>query len=431
MKLETLHIADLVHAPWNPRSPEEMDAAHPAMQELAKSIATVGLINPITVWDRTCIAGNRRLEAARLSYAAARIDPELQTISAMVYAPDELDEPAARAITRAENEVRFGVSPLADARQIRELMDRAGLAQNDIAALFGVSEATVCRRAKLLDLDPSLIPELERRDVPARSLEIIAAYPAKLQRAVVQRASSYGESMKPVNVQRAFWNATRKIDPSAWLFSKGSLAADRLKRCKACANCTGCAPVLFGFEELSDSESPDDLTLGRCMDPKCWNRNEEEAKRDIIDSALAKHAKSIKGTVNVKSPYTAPWTGLTANRPSKANSFAYILWDEWSHELKIKYGPDPSIAKRAAKEAEAERRAREEAAQEAARPYNDAVNRISNYFYDVESEPSRLLWLAENVPGLKDDVTAEELAALKAAAAEEAAADLAKGSAHE
>lgn len=416
MKLESLKIADITHAPWNPRSPEELDPAHPAMQELAKSLRAVGLINPITVWGRVCIAGNRRLVAARLALDAAGVDPAAQTISAMVYAADELDEPAARAITRAENEARFGVSPLADARQIRELMDRANLAQNDIASLFGVSEATVCRRAKLLDLDQSLVAELEARKASARTLEILASYPAELQRDIVHRTIGYGQALDPRTVQRAFWNITRAIDPSAWPFAKGPHAADRLRRCTSCANCTACAPLLFGFEELAETESAADRATGRCMDHLCWERLEAEAKEDVISSALAKHAKPIKGTVNVKSPYTAPWTGLTANRPSKANSFAYILWDKWSHELKIKFGPDPSIVKRAAKAAEAERRAREEAAQEAARPFNDAVNRISNYFYDVESDPARLLWLAQNAPGLRDDVTAEELAALKAAA---------------
>lgn len=414
MKLESLKIADITHAPWNPRSPEELDPAHPAMQELAKSLRAVGLINPITVWGRVCIAGNRRLVAARLALNAAGVDPAAQTISAMVYADDELDEPAARAITRAENEARFGVSPLADARQIRELMDRANLAQNDIASLFGVSEATVCRRAKLLDLDQSLVPELEARKAPARTLEILASYPAELQRDIVHRTIAYGQALDPRNVQRAFWNITRAIDPSAWPFAKGPHAADRLRRCTSCANCTACAPLLFGFEELAETESAADRATGRCMDHLCWERLEAEAKEGIVSSALAKYPK-IKGSVAARNTWSEPWTSL-ASRPSKTNCFAYFAFDSYKGDVTVKFGPDPAIAKRAAKAAEAERRAAEAAKAEAERPYRSAVSRVRDYIYDCLAEPASILWLATHAPGLKDDFPADELAALKAAA---------------
>ena len=73
-----MDVADIAHAPWNPRSREELDWKHPAMVELIDSISSLGVLQPIAVWvdgkaakfaddgrKVLCIAGNRRLEAAR------------------------------------------------------------------------------------------------------------------------------------------------------------------------------------------------------------------------------------------------------------------------------------------------------------------------------------------------------------------------------
>ena len=339
----TLEIAKIAHAPWNPRTPEEMSTSHPAMKELASSIASTGLINPITVWQcgdsYVCIAGNRRLCAAALAGKT--------TISATVYRQDDLDEDGARMITRAENEVRFGVSAMADARQIKQLMER-GIRQNDIAAIFGVSEATVCRRAKLLDLDEKVLNELEKvtntgRDIQARALEIIAAHPAELQIAAVKELTTYGSNWVPASVENVFKRLMHKLDSTCWIFTSPG-GKERLNRCRVCGKCTGNQPTLFDLED-TDGTNTDDR-LGRCMDGKCYHALEIEAKSAAIEEALAKHLPKIKGRVTVKHDYGSPWQDLKANKATPANPFAYIYWNEWNHEARVKFGPDPAIAKK-------------------------------------------------------------------------------------
>jgi len=339
----TLEIARISHAPWNPRTPEEMSPSHPAMKELASSIASTGLINPITVWQRdnsyVCIAGNRRLCAAALAGKT--------TISATVYHTDDLDEDSARMITRAENEVRFGVSAMADARQIKQLMDR-GVQQNDIAAIFGVSEATVCRRAKLLDLDENVLKKLEEvtdsgRDIPTRALEIIASHPAELQADAVEELTTYGSSWAPASVESAFKRLTHQLDATCWIFTAPG-GDERLNRCRVCGKCTGNQPTLFDLEDPDGKNAGN--RLGRCMDRSCYHAFEIEAKRAAIEEALAKHLPNIKGRVTVRNEWASPWSDLKAHKATPANPFAYIFWDEWHHKAAVKFGPDPALAKK-------------------------------------------------------------------------------------
>ena len=343
--MESLEIENIIHAPWNPRTADEMGAAHPAMMELIKSIKALGVIEPIIVWPRNdlnryvCIAGNRRLAAAQ--YAG------LDEIPAVVR--DDIDENAARAITRAENEIRFGVSPLADAAQIAALKER-GVNQQEIAALFGVSEATVCRRAKLLDLTDTAREFLARRDAPPRSLELVAAMPPALQAEVTEALDRNAAQPTPLTVTNYARTFTLSLDSDAPMF-RGPAGEDRLAKCRACPFATGNSRDLFDDQDKFDGE------LGRCMNEKCYNAMRCEAKNLAIQTALIiAKIPGAKYTV-VDAGYKEPFASA-AKRRSKARPYPVVFYSDNDGSVEIRYTVDPAAA-REAKKLEREKAAKE------------------------------------------------------------------------
>lgn len=363
--MESLKIENIIHAPWNPRTANEMSAAHPAMVELVKSIKALGVIEPIIVWYNAstprdsrlfCIAGNRRLAAA--GYAG------LDEIPAVVRS--DIDENAARAITRAENEIRFGVSPLADAAQIAALKSR-GVNQQEIAALFGVSEATVCRRAKLLDLTDTAREFLARRDAPPRSLELIAAMPQELQLKLVEALDRYGATPKPSTVTNYARSLTCSLDSNAPMFS-GPAGEDRLAKCRACPYATGNSRDLFDDQDdFFNDQDKFDGELGRCMNEKCYNDMRREAKDLSIQTALiVAKIPGAKYTV-VDASYKEPFASA-AKRRSKAHPYPVVYYSDQDGSVEIRYTVDPAAAR------EAKKLEKEEAAKE--REEIDRRNRI-------------------------------------------------------
>ena len=43
-------VAEIAHAPWNPRTEAELAPDHPAMVELIETVTALGVVQPIAVW---------------------------------------------------------------------------------------------------------------------------------------------------------------------------------------------------------------------------------------------------------------------------------------------------------------------------------------------------------------------------------------------
>ena len=355
-----IQVDRVSHAPWNPRTPEELEPSHPAMESLINSVRSLGVVQPIAVWrgpevadilgdgkDVMCIAGNRRLEAAR----AVGLD----TIPVHVF--DRLTEETARAITRAENECRFGVTPMMDAKLVKSMLD-IGRSQAEIAALVGVSEATICRRAKLLDLDESVIEAIGDADLDARALEKIAAFPAELQQQASSRISDRlrsGGVMSPAAVDNLFAELTRKIDKDLWIFS-GPGGDARRKTCQACPNLSGNQPELFDVidthGELNSSMGEGRGEYGRCLCAKCYRRMEAEAKEDIIAAEVAATSDGLgaERVVSVGCSWEKPFNSMKAKKRAGKKTYAYAYWSQFKHEAEVRWGYDPETYKDREKE---------------------------------------------------------------------------------
>ncbi len=119
------------------------------LERLADSIAAVGVIQPITVYqegDRyTIIAGERRWRAARLA--------GLKTIPALVR---DIDRVRRMEIALIENLQRQDLNPIEAAVGVRALMEECGLTQEAASKRLGRSRPAIANLLRLLALPESV-----------------------------------------------------------------------------------------------------------------------------------------------------------------------------------------------------------------------------------------------------------------------------------
>ncbi|HHC07365.1 MAG TPA: ParB/RepB/Spo0J family partition protein [Actinobacteria bacterium] len=130
----------------NPRQPRRTFDAE-ALEELASSIRTVGVLQPIVVRDRgdgsyELVAGERRLRAAELA--------GLERIPAVIRGEDGDEGSLVEALV--ENLQREDLTPLEEAAAYRQLMEDFGLTHEEVAARVGKSRSAVTNTLRLLGL---------------------------------------------------------------------------------------------------------------------------------------------------------------------------------------------------------------------------------------------------------------------------------------
>lgn len=169
-----------------------------ALQELSESIATHGILQPITVRPLDSgyyqiIAGERRWRAARL--AGLREVP-VRIIDA--------DDRQAQELALVENLQREDLNPLEEARGYRLLMDEYGLTQEAVSQSVGKSRPAVANALRLLTLGDEICAMLENGSLSAghaRALLALEDKALQLQAAeqIVQKGLSVRQTEALVN----------------------------------------------------------------------------------------------------------------------------------------------------------------------------------------------------------------------------------------
>jgi ParB family chromosome partitioning protein len=154
-----------------------------ALEELAQSIRSSGIIQPLVVRKigarYQLIAGERRWRAAQRA--------QLQRVPVVLR---EVGDEQALELTLVENIQREDLNPIEQARAFQRLMDQFHLTQDEVATRTGKDRATVANSVRLLTLNETFLEWIEEGKITAgHGRALLAIEDPKLRLDLAQKAS--------------------------------------------------------------------------------------------------------------------------------------------------------------------------------------------------------------------------------------------------
>jgi ParB family transcriptional regulator, chromosome partitioning protein len=165
-EVRMIPLAKISASPHQPRQ----TFSEEALQELASSIRSQGVLQPILVrrgadkGDFELIAGERRMRACALA--------GLETVPALVR---EISDEDAMAIALIENLQREDLNPFEEAVALGRLKEQLRLSQEELAGRIGRSRPAVANSLRLLQLAPAVQEDLQSGRITAGHARAIVA----------------------------------------------------------------------------------------------------------------------------------------------------------------------------------------------------------------------------------------------------------------
>jgi ParB family transcriptional regulator, chromosome partitioning protein len=188
IQLKHLPIEQLNRGKYQPRQSFEQKA----LDELARSIKSQGLIEPIIVRatkDNTyeIIAGERRWRAAQLA--------GLTEIPCLL---GQYSNEQAAAVTLIENIQRQDLNVLEEAGGYQRLCDEFHFHQDEIATLVGKSRSHIANCLRLLSLCPAVLEHLKNNTLSAGHARLLIGLPTSQQVSISEKIIKLGLSVRQV-----------------------------------------------------------------------------------------------------------------------------------------------------------------------------------------------------------------------------------------
>lgn len=176
-RMEELDVENIKPNPKQPRTEFDDDA----LEELADSIATLGLIQPITVRREPdgkyiIISGERRWRASKL---AGR-----KTIPAYIR---EADDKELHEMALVENIQRQDLNAMEIAISLQRLIDECGVTQETVAQRVGKKRSTVANYLRLMQMCPEVQAALKAGQITMGHAKAIAGAPEESQPSLVKK----------------------------------------------------------------------------------------------------------------------------------------------------------------------------------------------------------------------------------------------------
>ncbi len=176
-RMEELEVESIIPNPKQPRTIFDDDA----LEELADSIATLGLIQPITVRKESdgkyiIISGERRWRATKLAGK--------KTIPAYIR---EADDRELHEMALVENIQRQDLNAMEIAISLQRLIDECGVTQEMVAQRVGKKRSTVANYLRLVQMCPEVQAALKGNLITMGHAKAIAAAPEEAQPSLVKK----------------------------------------------------------------------------------------------------------------------------------------------------------------------------------------------------------------------------------------------------
>jgi ParB family chromosome partitioning protein len=185
-QLQALPIEHLQRGKYQPRK----DMNPEKLQELADSIKTQGIIQPIVVRKISLekyeiVAGERRWRAAQLA--------GLQQVPVVI---KEIDDRTAMAIALIENIQREDLNPLEEAEALKRLLDEFDMTHQQVADAVGKSRTTVTNLLRLIDLHPDVKKLLINRQLEMGHARALLSLDGPKQLAAANKIAKEGLTVR-------------------------------------------------------------------------------------------------------------------------------------------------------------------------------------------------------------------------------------------
>ena len=189
----------------NPEQPRR-DFDEEELQALSESIATHGIIQPLTVRETATgyyqiIAGERRWRAARMA--------NLTEVPVVVI---EADDKKAMELALIENLQRQDLNPMEEALGYQSLMAEYGMTQEEAAERVGKSRPAVANALRLLNLCPAVLDKVRQGELSAgHARAVLTLKNEKQQQQAAQKIIALGLSVRQAELLCK--NMTREPKP--------------------------------------------------------------------------------------------------------------------------------------------------------------------------------------------------------------------------
>jgi ParB family chromosome partitioning protein len=188
--LQKIPVEFLQRGEYQPRREFNSDS----LQELADSIASQGMIQPIVVREIAehkyeIIAGERRWRAAQLA--------GLDTVPAIVR---EISDQTTIAVALIENIQREDLNAIEESQALIRLQDEFNLTQQQVAEAVGKSRSAVTNLMRLASLQPAVQQQLERGDIELGHAKCLLALEGESQILAARTVASEGLTVRQTEV---------------------------------------------------------------------------------------------------------------------------------------------------------------------------------------------------------------------------------------
>lgn len=175
-RIEELSVDTISPNPFQPRKHFDEQA----LQELSRSIAEHGLLQPIVVIEKEdgylLIAGERRLRAHKLA--------KFSTIKAII-ADVEIDEVRLRELALIENIQRENLNAIELARSYAELIDVHKITHDELSSVVHKSRSQITNTMRLLSLSVYVQEQLVEDKVSQGHAKVLVGLDEKKQKIVI------------------------------------------------------------------------------------------------------------------------------------------------------------------------------------------------------------------------------------------------------